>query len=55
MAKKPKKDDPEQSQRFVETAKELGADKDEKSFEKALKIITPKAGRSRPSGKQSSS
>ena len=33
------KDDPEQSKRFVETAKELEADESKENFEKALKGI----------------
>lgn len=42
MAKKPKPrpDDDEQSQRFVETAKQLGADESGKSFEQAVSAIT---------------
>lgn len=42
MAKeKPDKDDKEQSQRFVETAKELEADKSGRSFHKAVRSIAP--------------
>ena len=37
--KKPKPDDKEQSQRFVETAKQLESDESGKSFEKALENI----------------
>ncbi len=37
MAKTPKKDDPEQSKRFVEAAKELGSDESGKSFDRAVK------------------
>lgn len=40
----PKPDDPEQSKRFIETAREIGADEDAKTFERAFKKIvrTPK-------------
>lgn len=37
---KVKKDNPEQSQRFVETAKELDVDESGKSFERALATLT---------------
>lgn len=37
--KRVKKDDKEQSQRFVETAKELGADESGRSFSRASKKI----------------
>lgn len=54
--KKPKPDDPEQSKRFEETAKELGADESGKLFERAFKKLSPKpkVARSRPSAKRSS-
>lgn len=41
MEKKPKPepDDKEQSQRFVETAKNLGVDENGKSFEESLRSI----------------
>lgn len=39
---KVKKDNPEQSQRFVETAKELESDESGKSFEKAIRAVSPK-------------
>ena len=44
MAKKKrvKKDDKEQSQRFVEKAKELSADESGRSFSRAFKKITPR-------------
>lgn len=46
---KPKPDNAEQSQRFIETAKALEADKNPKAFEKALKIVvTPKKRLIRP-------
>lgn len=38
-AKKPKQDDPEQSQRFVEAAESLESDKSGKSFERAIKTL----------------
>ena len=38
--RKPKKEDKEQSQRFVETARDLGADKSGKSFERAIRRIS---------------
>ena len=41
---KPKPDDALQSQQFVETAKQLEADKEEKSFEQALNaVVAPKS------------
>lgn len=58
---KPKLDDPEQSKRFVETAREVEADESAEAFEKAFKKVaepkkvTPSAPRSRPSGKRASS
>lgn len=39
--REPKPDDPEQSKRFLETAKEVGADIDTKAFDRALKKIAP--------------
>ncbi len=41
MPRKPESppDDPEQSKRFIETAKEVGADESAEKFEKALKKI----------------
>ena len=38
---KPEPDDKEQSDRFIETAKELEADKNAENFERALGILTP--------------
>jgi hypothetical protein len=35
----PKPDDPAQSQRFLDTAKEVGADRDEEALERALKKV----------------
>jgi hypothetical protein len=42
MAKeqKPKPDDPEQSKRFIDAAKEAGADETEKGAERAFKKVT---------------
>jgi hypothetical protein len=37
----PKPDDSAQSQRFLDTAKEVGADRDEEALERAFKKITP--------------
>lgn len=39
--KEEKKDNPEQSQRFVETAKALDADESGAAFERALETIKP--------------
>lgn len=38
---KPEPDDKEQSARFIETAKDLEADKNAENFERALKTIVP--------------
>jgi hypothetical protein len=40
--RKRKPDDPEQSRRFEEKARELGSDESGKRFEKAFKAILPK-------------
>ena len=46
-------DDKEQSARFVETARQLGADEDSRKFDKTFKkIVKPKAVRPGPSGKR---
>lgn len=37
----PKPDDPEQSKRFIESAKELGADEDGSALERILKKVRP--------------
>jgi hypothetical protein len=37
--RKPKPDDPEQSKRFIETAKEVGADDDAKALDRAFKKV----------------
>lgn len=63
MANKPKQDDPEQSKRFLEAAKEAGTDEKQDAFERAFAKLDvrrgrtpkPKAPRSRPSGKRVSS
>jgi hypothetical protein len=45
----PKQDDPAQSKRFIEMARELGADGDEKAFGKAFdKVVTGKPGHPEP-------
>jgi hypothetical protein len=36
---KPKQNDPEQSKRFIETARELGAEESPESFEHAFKKV----------------
>jgi hypothetical protein len=43
MADKPKlkHDDPEQSKRFIDTAREIGADETEKRADRAFKKIAP--------------
>jgi hypothetical protein len=52
----PKKDNPEQSERFEKTAREIGADEDPKAFDREfMKRVKPSAPRSRPSGKPASS
>jgi hypothetical protein len=51
MKNKPTKpDDPEQSKRFIEAAKEVGADETEKGADQAFKKVTgkPKAQPDRP-------
>jgi len=39
MAKAPRADDRSQRERFIEAARELGADEDEASFERRLKSV----------------
>lgn len=53
--KKPEQDDPEQSKRFEETAKNLVSKEDEKNFERSFKKIIPtqKADHPGPSSKKS--
>lgn len=43
----PKPDDPEQSKRFIETAKEVGAADDTEALERAFKKIIPVKSQSR--------
>lgn len=38
---KPEPDDKEQSERFIQTAKELEADKNAEAFERAFGIVVP--------------
>ncbi len=38
---KPKEDNPEQSRRFEEKARELGSDESGKAFERAFKKVVP--------------
>ena len=49
MARKPapKPDDPEQSKRFIEIAKEVGADSDAEALERTLKDIASEAPKDR--------
>lgn len=47
--KKPLPDNPEQSQRFVETAKVLGSDESGKAFDRAIKVVVkPKSSVAKP-------
>jgi hypothetical protein len=41
MGKEPKRDDPEQSKRFIDTAREVGADETEEGAERAFKKVVP--------------
>ena len=53
-----KPDDPAQSKRFIDAAKEAEADETERGADRAFKRVAtarPKANRSHPSEKQSSS
>lgn len=47
----PKRDDPAQSKRFIETAEKVGADTDNEALERAFKKIAPPKteARKRPS------
>jgi hypothetical protein len=45
---KPKLDDKEQSERFKETARELGVDESGKQFEEAFRKLTKPTSKSRP-------
>ena len=52
MAKKPKPpDDPEQSKRFEEAAKELEAEKNKGAFERALDVVVRPPSEHPPSNK----
>lgn len=46
--KKPKMDNPEQSKRFVETARELGVDESGESFERIVRNLPRKRDRRGP-------
>lgn len=46
---KPKRDDKEQSRRFIEKARELGTNESSEEFERALKKVVPPK---RPVGNQ---
>ncbi len=51
-------DNPDQSKRFIETAKELGADESAEAFDRAFGKVAkakPTASPARPSGKPASS
>jgi hypothetical protein len=54
-------DDPEQSKRFIDMARELGADESPEAFNRAFKDVVlsrkskPRAGHPHPSAKRSSS
>jgi hypothetical protein len=52
MPRKPtKRDDPEQSKRFIETAEQVGADTDAEALERALKkVVIRKSPDSRHTG-----
>lgn len=53
MAKAPK-DDPAQSQRFIDVAREVKADEDREAFERTFtKVASPKVGHSSPEKKPS--
>jgi hypothetical protein len=53
MPKKKRRDTPEeQSQRFVETARELECDETGKTFERALKVIAPPKKKPKRAAKQ---
>lgn len=50
---KPEPDDKEQSERFIETAKELEADKNAENFERAIGVLVPPISPPEPKKKQS--
>jgi hypothetical protein len=41
MTDKPKQDDPEQSKRFIDAARDVGADETEKGADKAFNRVAP--------------
>lgn len=45
----PKWDDPEQSQRFLDTAKAVEASDDPSDLDRALKVVAPSSGKPRDS------
>lgn len=50
----PRPDDPEQSRRFIETAREVGADESPEAFGKAFsEVVRPKEGPPKPSAPRS--
>jgi hypothetical protein len=53
----PKPDNPEQSKRFIETAREIGTDESDESFKKAFDKVAPKpkAGPVRRNGRRDAS
>lgn len=58
LIRKPNSSDPEEYKRFVEMAREVGADELPEAFERAFKKVvpsTPAASRPRPSGRRASS
>jgi hypothetical protein len=53
---KPKPDDPEESKRFIDMAREVGADEGEGAMDQAFaKVVRSKQQPSRPSQKQEAS
>jgi hypothetical protein len=48
-------DDPEQSRRFIDTAREVEADEDPEAFDRAFEKVIPSGSRPRRSEKPSSS
>lgn len=44
----PKRDDPEESKRFLETAAKVEASDDPKDFERALKAVVAEGRRTKP-------
>jgi hypothetical protein len=54
-AKKPKPDEKPQSERFIETAREIGADETQKGFESAFKKIITFEGHKEKNGPKNAS